>query len=322
MITYSKFVAFIFLFALSSTPVIATGSPQCPAGTFIVPYPPGGPTDALGRLVAKELSETWAGNMVVINKPGAGTIIATNDIAKSPPNSCVIGIGGLMLITGPFAHSNLPYDADKDLSLISLLATFPERIVVSNDFPAQDVKGLIEYAKENPGLVTYATSGMLGFAHLTGEYFADMAGIEMIHILYKGSSAAYPDVISGRVPVMIDSGPPILELIRTGKVRALAIASAERDPLLPDVPTLRESGIDIDVSVWLGLIANASVSDIFVQSLSAAVDEIMNKDNVKKQMAALGFTPGGGSPEEFRNLVESEKRLWRDLIERRDIKMN
>jgi len=312
-------LALLSAFALSALPAHAADW-SCESATLVIPYPAGGPTDALGRMVAKGLTGSWAKNVVVLNRPGGGTTIGTNEVVRATADGCTMGVVSLALVTNPIVNDALPFNTARDVKPVTLVATFPGVIVVTPGFPANTPAELVGWARKNPGKLAYATTGAMGFSHLTGEMLGEKADVDLVHVPYKGSSAAYPDVISGRVPMMIDSGPPILQLIKSGKVRAVAVTSAERNALLPDVPTLAESGFDVRVNIWLGLVTSSKVADDRVLQVSQHVRAAVHETAAAQQLESMNFTPQGSSPAEFRALLDSEQTRWSGLIKKRNIK--
>ena len=301
-------------------PGLAQGFPSCSAMRMVIAYPAGGPTDLQGRILAKELTEKWGQNLVVENRGGGGTVIATTVVAKATPNGCTLLLTALPFAINPFIIAKLPYEA-KELAPVAQTTRFPQVLVVHPDLPVKTVKDLLQYATVNPGKISYASSGNLGTGHLAGELLSSVAGVNLLHISYKGSAPAYPDVISGRVPVMFDSVGGINKYILSGQVRPVAVTTAARSSELPQVPTVAESGFPgFEVSAWQGIVTTGGTAKGIVARLSADIKSVLDKPEMRERRARLSAEPVGSTPEEFSAFIRSEAARWSKIIRERNIK--
>jgi len=281
---------------------------------LIVPNQPGGAIDILARLLEKGLNETWKQPVVVQYKPGAGTVVGTDFVAKSAPDGHTIGL----VITGhminPSLRKNMPFDTLKDLSGVSLLATSPIVISATNKLPANNVKELVELAKKEPGKLTYASPGSGSSMHLGGELLKVAAGIDMVHAPYKGAGGAYPDVISGRVDLLIDPLFSSMPHIKAGMMKPIAIMSTKRSAIAPNIPTVAETipGFAVE-SVFGAVVPGATPRDI-VQKISADMAKVLQSPEVKQRMADIGLTPVGNKPEEFDAYIRAEIPKWAEVV--------
>lgn len=290
---------------------------------LIVPFPPGGPTDMMGRAVAKAMGEQLGQPFVVENRAGAGGNIGTDAVAKAAPDGYLIAESAISsLAIGPHMYSKFPFSVEKDLAPISLVGTTPCAIVANPNAPFSDLKGLIAYAKANPGKISYATSGVGTSNHLAAELLQSEAGIEMTHIPYKGSSQIVPDLISGTVPVSVESSlVTTLQHVKAGKLRAIAVTSPQRAPDWPDVPTVAESGYPgFAVESWFGLVAPAATPAPIIQRLhdawAAGAATAETREAFKVIPANLRVT----SPQEFGAFIQAESKRWGELIRKLGIK--
>jgi tripartite-type tricarboxylate transporter receptor subunit TctC len=298
----------------------AQGFPTCKAMRMVIAYPAGGPTDLQGRILAQKLSEKWGQQLVVENRGGGGTVIATTVVAKATPDGCTLLLTALPFAINPFIIAKLPYDA-KDLAPVTQTTRFPQVLVVYPELPVKSVKELLSYAAANPGKVSYASSGNLGTGHLAGELLNSMAGVNLLHIQYKGSAPAHPDVISGRVPVMFDSVGGINKYIQSGQVRAIAVTTAARSPELPNIPTVAESGFPgFEVSAWQGIITTGGTRKDVVAKLSADISGVLNQPDMRERLARLSAEPVGSTPAQFEAFIRAEAARWGKVIRERNIR--
>ncbi len=292
---------------------------------WVVPYVAGGLSDSLARLVGQELSQRVGQPVIIDNKAGAAGNIGTDFVAKSAPDGHTIVLGNI----GPISVSQslyptLPYDPERDLAPISMLVAYPNVLLVRPDFPARTVREFIAHAKAQDKPLTYGTPGVGTSVHLAGELFARTAGIRMLHIPYKGGGTARIDAMSGRVDATIEAaGSGSMELVQGGKLRALAITSAERSALLPGVPTIAESGgpfANFDVTGWIGVLAAAATPPAILSRLVAETTAVLQMAGVAKKIAEWGAIPPMG-PEHFAKVIRSESRRWRDVVQSAGIKL-
>jgi len=298
-------------FALGIPPALGQGYPSKPL-RLIVPFSAGGSSDVLARGVARQLGEQLGQAVVVENRAGAGGMIALEATAKAPADGYTmvfgtIGTNGI----GPALYRNLPFDPVKDLAPVSSLHTLPNVVLVNAGVPAKTVAELIALAKANPGKLTFASAGSGSASHLSGELLKSATGINILHIPYKGGGTAMPDVLSGQVSMMIETVTSALSAIRSGKVRALAVTTAQRWPSLPEVPTMIEAGVPgFEITSWTGLFVPAATPRPIVMRLNAELVRAAQDPAYVKQMAALGVEAISSTPEEFAAFVQSEVAKW------------
>lgn len=286
---------------------------------IIVAYPPGGATDIQARLVAQHLSEKWKQPVIVENRPGGNTVIATDPVAKAKPDGYTLLLTAMPLALNPILMEKLPYDTAKDLAPVTTLTTISNILVAAPDFGVKNVQELIAKAKADPDSVSFASTGVATSTHLSGELFSSMAGVKMIHVPYKGSAPAHQDLIAGRVQVMFDNG--VLQHVRSGRVVPLAVTSSKRLPWLPDVPTVAEQGLPgYEASAWYGIFAPGGTDPKIVNKLAADITQIVRSPDLQPKWEAIGATAGGGTPEEFRRYLESETERWGKVIKEQNIR--
>jgi tripartite-type tricarboxylate transporter receptor subunit TctC len=283
--------------------------------TFVVPFTPAGGTDILARLLGQKLSDKWGKSFVIENRPGAGTVIAANYVAKSPPDGYTIMMSVSSLAINATLYKKLPYDPAKDLSLVSLIASVPFVLVVNPSLPVQSVPELIKLAKEKP--LSYGSGGVGAFHHLSAELFSSMTGIKMTHVPYKGTAPAINDLLGGYIQLMFSDLGPALPQIRAGKLRALGVTSAQRFIAAPDIPPLAEVGVPgLDAAAWQGVIAPSQTPKDIVAKLNSELNALVATDDVRKKLADLGMNPiGKGSPEELDKFLKSEIGRWGKVVE-------
>ncbi|MBO1113504.1 tripartite tricarboxylate transporter substrate binding protein [Bordetella petrii] len=298
-------------------PSASQAQPAYPARsvTLVVPFPPGGTTDILARLLANELGQQWKQTVVVENKPGASGTIFSEQLARSEPDGYTLMLTATHHVINPSLYKNLRYDTRKDFTPIAEVAAVPNVLVVNPSFPAQNVQQLIAYAKAHPGKVNFGSSGTGGANHLSGELFKSMAGIDMVHIPYKGAAPALNDLLGGQIPVMFDSVPGVLQHIQAGKLRALGVTSLKRSAALPDVPTLDEAGVKgFEAMAWFGLYAPGNMPPALSKQISTAVLAALQSPQIKQQFAKQGAEPGTMSQPEFASFVNTEIDKWAKVI--------
>lgn len=290
---------------------------------LVVPFPPGGPTDIMGRTAAKAIGEALGQSFVVENKAGAGGNIGTDAVAKAAPDGYTIGLSAISsLAIAPHLYSKVPFDVEKDFAPISLVGTTPCAIVINPSAPFSDLKGLVAYAKANPGKLGYATSGIGTSNHLATELLQSVAGIELMNVPYKGSSQIVPDLLSGTVLMSMESSlATTLQHIRSGKLKALAVTSPTRSRALPDVPTVAESGYPgFEVETWFGLIAPAGTPPAIVQKLHDAWAKGAKTAEAQAAFDNISGNLRATSPQDFAAFIKAENQRWGTLIRKLDIK--
>jgi len=313
--------------ALFAVPAIAMSAdddyPVRPV-KIVVPFAPGGSTDVVARILADKLGTEFKQSFVVDNRSGASGNIGADAVAKAAPDgyTLLMGTTGVLSIN---AHlfKDLSYNPAKDFTPVSYTSLITNVLVVNPAVPVKTVQELIAMAKSKPGSLTFASSGSGSSTHLTGELFKAMAGVDILHVPYKGSSQALVDVISGQVTMLFDNAPSSIPFIQQGKLRALGVTSKTRMPNLPDVPTIAESGVEGYESLsWSGIVAPAATPKAIIAKLNAAIDKILKSDEVRQKFAALGVDPVGGPPEAFATHIRAESEKWGKLIRSANITIN
>lgn len=290
---------------------------------LVVPFPPGGPTDTMGRAAANAMKTVLEQTFVVENKAGAGGNIGTAAVAKAKPDGYTIGLSAISsLAIAPHLYSSMPFDVEKDLKPISLVGTTPCAIVINPSAPFSDLKGLVAYAKANPGKLAFATSGVGTSNHLAAELLQSVAGIEMTHVPYKGSSQIVPDLLSGTILMSVESSlGSTLQHVRAGKLKALAVTSPERSKALPDVPTMAESGYPgFAVESWFGLVAPAGTPDAIVKKLQESWVQGSKTAETQAAFDNISANLRTTTPQEFGAFIQAEGKRWGELIRKLGIK--
>lgn len=283
---------------------------------YVVPFAPGGTTDILGRLVSQKLSEAWGQQVIVDNRPGAGGALGAELVAKSPPDGYNL-IGGTISThaINPSVYAKLAYDPVKDFEAVTMLATQPNMLVVNPSLPARNVAELIVLLKASPAKYTYSTSGNGTSAHLSGELFKSMTGTSMQHVPYKGSPQALADVIGGQVSMSFDNISTAYAQAKAGKLRALAVTTAKRSSIAPEVPTLAESGLaGYELGSWHGVFVPAGTPKDIVAKLNAEIVKAIHSADVQQKLQALGVEPVGNSAETFAAFVRAEVPKWAKVV--------
>ena len=302
--------------ALASVAVAAHAQYPNKPIKMVVPFSAGGTTDILARAVAAELQKAFGQPVVVENKAGAGGNIGSDFVAKAPPDgyTLLMGTVGTHAINVAL-YPKMPYDAVKDFVPISLVAGVPNVLVAAPGFAVNSVKDLIDLAKKSPDKTTFASSGNGTSIHLSGELFKQLAGVQMTHIPYKGSSAALPDVMSGQVNVMFDNAPSVMPQIKGGKLKAIAVTSSMRSPALPNVPTIAESGLPgFEASSWFGVLAPAATPKDIVDKLSQTIAKAVQSTEFKERLAAQGAEGVGNTSEQFTAHIKAEIDKWAKVV--------
>lgn len=288
---------------------------------MIVGFSPGGPNDIVARVVAQKLGESLGQQVVVDNRPGAAGNIGTELVAKAAPDGYTLLMGS----TGPQAvnpavYAKLPFDVLRDLAPVTLVARLPNVLIVNPNVPAQDVAELIALAKRRPGKLNYGSSGTGTTLHLSAELFTSLAGIKMVHVPYKGTAPAVADVVAGQIDLAFAAAPSVLPLVHAGKLRMLAVTSGARSPVLPDVPTIAESGLSgYDVTPWFGVFATAGTPKSVIQKLNGEIRKIVASAEVRVTLEKQGAEPVSDNPEEFAVLLKAEIEKWSTVVKRAGI---
>jgi tripartite-type tricarboxylate transporter receptor subunit TctC len=288
----------------------------------VVPFTPGGSTDITARLVSNRLQEVWGQSVVVENKPGAGGNIAADMVAHADPDGYTIFISGPGMATNQFLYPQLSYDSVGDFAPVTMLITQPNLMCVPNSSPAKSVKEFIAYCNENRGKVTYASSGNGTTLHLSGELFKRLAKVEMTHIPYRGGAPAINDLIPGRVDVIFDNMPSILQHAKAGSLRALAVTTKDRVSVVPDIPTIAESGVPgFDVFSWFGFFVPAKTPPDVIARINADTNAALAYAPVKSRFEELGAVPKGSTQAELAAFLRSEIDKWGPVIREAKIRV-
>jgi tripartite-type tricarboxylate transporter receptor subunit TctC len=318
--------AFCLIALLAAAPAHAQDLKDYPARPvrLVVPFPSGGPNDIIGRVFAQKMQELLGQTIIVDNRAGAGGVLGTDNVAKSEPDGYTIAIAsaGALAISTALQEKAL-YDPLKDLAPVTLVAKVPELLVASTTLPAADVKELVALAKARPGAVNYGSSGPGSMPHLAGALFGVSAGIDMVHVPYRGAAPAVNDLIGHQVQIMFLDLPVLLPHIQSGAIRALAVGGRQRVAPLPDLPTLNELGYpQMEADNWYGMVAPAKTPPAIVAKLNAAVLTAMQAPEVQEKLAPQGAILAGDTPEEFGAYIASEIAKWAKVVQAAGIKVN
>ena len=298
---------------LANGAVLAQDYPTKPV-KWVVPYPPGGTTDILARLIGQYLSEHLGQQFVIDNRPGAGNNIGTEVVVNSPPD------GYTLLLVNPAnginatLYKRLPFNFLRDIAPVAGITRVPNVMEVNPNFPARSVAEFIAYGKANPGKINMASSGNGTSVHLSGELFMAMTGVKMTHVPYRGSGPALTDLIAGTVDVMFDNMPSSIEFIKAGKLRALAITTDTRNDALPDIPVVADTVSGFEASAWFGIGAPKGTPAIFIEKINKSVNAALADPNMKMRLADLGGIPMGGTPADFGKIMASETAKWEKAV--------
>jgi len=287
---------------------------------IIVPSPPGGSTDQLARLMGQKLGEKWGQTVVIENKPGAGLTLGADYVAKQPPDGYTLLMGALHHSIAPAVYKSLPYDFQRDLAPITVVAVVPNVLIVPQSLPAKSVADLIALARAKPGSLTYGSTGAGTAHHLIGEQFNDMAGVQTLHVPYKGSGPALIDLMGGRIDMMFDTVASCLPHIQSGKVRALAVATSTRSSALPDVPTLDEAGLKgFDIATWFGFLTPTGTPQAVIDKVHLDTVAILKDQAIQKQLLAMGAEPVGNTPQEMTKQIADETIKFKALAQKANL---
>jgi tripartite-type tricarboxylate transporter receptor subunit TctC len=311
--TASSLTAFASSFASAQT---YPGKPI----RLVVPFPPGGATDLFARTVSQKLSDRLGQPVVVDNKPGAGGTLGSDIVAKAPADGYTLLLSTSSTHSiGPNLNPKIPYDAVRDFTPISHLGNAPSIMLVPNSSPAKTVKEWIDHARKNPGRLNYASSGNGTIVHLTAELFKSQANLFVLHIPYRGTALAIPDLVSGKIDVLFDSLPTGLPHVKDGRLRALGVTSAKRTPLAPDLPPISDVLPGYESVTWFGLFGPRGLPAEIVQRLNAAASQVLGDPDAIDRLTRLGIEPAGGSPDQFTRMLALESAKWRKIIQERKI---
>jgi len=298
----------------------ASGYPARPI-RIVVPQSPGGTTDYTARLIAPRLSERVSQSVVVDNRPGAGSLVGTDLVAKAAPDGYTLLVVASSLTIMPSMHRKLPFDPVRDFAPVTTLSSYPNVVVVHPSVPANSIKELIALAKARPGALNYASGGIGTGTQLGAELFKSMAGIDMVHVPYKGGGPAVTALVAGQVQLYFAPIPSTLPMLKTGKIKPLAVTSARRSAAAPDLPSIAESGLPgYDERTWNGLLAPASTPPAIVKKINDHVSMVLDMPAVRERFIGEGAEPGSASPEAFAKMIKSEIAKWAKVIRDAGIK--
>jgi tripartite-type tricarboxylate transporter receptor subunit TctC len=303
-------------------PTIARAQAPAPSpGAFpvkpvrlVVPFPPGGATDIIARLVAQKVQDTWGQSVILEYKPGGGTVIGTDFVAKSPPDGYTLGMVITAHVINPSLRSDLPFDTVRDLAGVTLVAVQNILLVATPSLEANSIPELIALAKKNPGKLTYATPGTGTAMHLAGELLKTTAGIDIVHVPYKGGSPAYPDVFSGRVSLQLDPISASLPNVKSGKVKAIAVTGPARAAAAPEIPAVAETLPGFSVQSLAGIVVPSATPRDLVGRISADVAKALQSPDLRTRMSEIGMEPVGNTPGEFDALIRAEIEKWAKVV--------
>ena len=306
--------AIVALVAFGPAPAGAQPFPARPA-KLVVPFPPGGPLDVVGRGIAQKLSETWSQGVVVENKPGAGGNIGADFVAKAPPDGYTVVMAAVDARGDPNLYAQMPYDAKKDFAPITLVAITPNVLVVNPTLPVHSVKELIAYAKAHPGKLSFGSGSTGSAGHLAGELLKVDAGLDMVHIPYKGAAPATQALLAGDTQLMFDNLANAMVQVKAGKLRALAVTTSQRSKLAPDLPTMAEAGVPgFDISTWFGLMAPAGTPPEVIARWNADVTRILNTPEMRERLIAQGAEAAPDTPAEFTRFIADELARYARIV--------
>jgi len=283
---------------------------------FVVGFTPGGPSDILARALGQKLAESWTQQTVIENRPGAGGNIAAEVVAKSAPDGYTWLLGNnSILATNQSLYGKLGYDPVKDFAPVALVAIQPNILVVNPNVPVSSVKELIALAKAKPGALNYASSGSGAAAHLAGELFKAMTGVQMVHVPYKGAQPALTDVIAGQAQLMFATSASVIPYIKAGRLRALAVTTAQRSPTVPELPTLSEAGVPgFEAITWHGVVVPAATPVPLVERLNADIVRALRTQDLRERLESLGAELATGTPQDFAEYIAREIPKWAKVV--------
>lgn len=283
--------------------------------SLVVPFPSGGTTDVLARAVGVELSKSLGQPVIVESKPGAGATLGADFVSKAKPDGYTLLMGAVHHTIATSVYKKLPYSFHKDFAPVTTVALVPNILVINPATPAKNVAELVSYAKANPGKLTFGSNGNGTAQHLIGAQFEVMSGVEILHVPYKGSGPLTTDLLGGQISMSFDTITPVLQHIKAGKLRPLAVTTAKRSSTLPDVPTLDESGMKgFNLGTWFGILAPAATPKDIVVRLNTEIVKIINSPDFKKKMAEIGAEPVGNTPEQMTAQIKEDTDRYAKLV--------
>ena len=313
----------VLLAAIASAAALAQAYPAKPV-KLVVPFPPGGNVDTIGRLMAQKLTDAFGQQVFVENRPGGAGIIGAEAVAKSPPDGYTIFVGTSgALSSAPALQPKLPYDPVKSFAPISVLTAAPVVVIVQGSIPVSSLKEFIEYAKARPGKLTYGSAGVGHFLHVAGEAFNVAAGVQLFHVPYKGVNQALVDMLAGRLDVMIDTIVIYAPHVQSGKLKALTVAQKKRLARMPELPTTAEAGLPgYEFASYFGMLAPAGTPGDIVRRLNAEVVKALGSPDVLDALSKMGVEPFPTTPEEYAKLIVEDGAKWRQIVQTAGIKIN
>ena len=291
---------------------------------MVIPFPPGGTTDILGRIAAQKLSEALGQQVVPDNRPGAAGNIGAEQVAKAPPDGyTLVTLPGSTLTIHPSLYAKLPFDPLKDFAPVTILAAVPNALVLHPALPVRNLKELIALGKSRPGELNYASTGAGQSTHLSMELFKTMAAVKITHVPYKGSAPAIADLLGGHVPMMFDNMPSALPHVKAGKLRAIAVSTARRSAVAPEIPTVSEAGLPgFEVSVWFAVLAPANTPKEVVDRLNRVLVKALQSADVRERLASQGAEPIGNTPEQFTDQMKRDLAKWAKVVKDANIRLD
>ena len=305
---------------LGSGPAHAQSYPARPV-RIVVPFAPGGPNDILARVIGQKLTEAWGQQVIVENRAGGGTVIGTEVVAKSPPDGYNLLMVSTSHTSNPTLLPRLPFDTVKDLAPVIKVAYSANVLLAHPSLPARSVKELLAVARSRPGQVTYASGGNGTSTHLAGELLSQMGHVKMLHVAYKGAGPANIALLSGEITWMFGNALPSVPLIRSGRVKALAVTGVKRTPALPDVPTLADTLPGFEATSWYGISVQGGTPRDVIAKLNQDINRVLQMSDMRARLEAEGAEPSGGSPEEFGRFFRAEIDKWGKVIRAAGIKL-
>jgi len=312
-----------FAFAVALAPLVsAAQSYPTRAVRLMVPFPPGGATDIIGRLVSAKMQEVWGQPVVVENRPGAGTVVGTDYVAKSAPDGTTLGMVVTAYVINPSLRADLPYNTLKDLAGVTQVSVQHLVMAAHPSLPANSIPELIAFAKKNPGKLAYATPGSGTAMHLSVEMLKTSAGIDLVHVPYKGGAPAQQDVMAGRVPILMDVLYAVQPLIKAGRIKVLALLSPQRAPESPEYPVVSESVPGVSALSLVGIVAPSATPRDLVNRISADIARAVKSSDLTERMRQQGMEPIGSTPEQFDSLIRSEIEKWAKVVKQSGAKVD
>jgi tripartite-type tricarboxylate transporter receptor subunit TctC len=290
---------------------------------IVSPYQAGGSSDIIARILAEKLFEHWGKSVIVENRPGANGGIGVTSVARAPADGhTLLAVASSALTINPLVYSDLSYDVDRDLAPVTRTGSVANVLVIDPSVPVTNVQQLIDLAKSKPGQLSYASQGIGSNGHVTGELFKQRAGIDILHVPYKGSAPAVQDLLGGRVQLMFDNMPSVLPMIRAGKLRALAVTTIERSGQLPDTPTIAGSGLHgFDTSAWFALLVAKATPEPVRAEIESAAMAVLARPDVRERLVAAGIEVAADGPTALQRRISDERQMWRDVISKAGIKI-